>query len=189
MEKLLELYKNVESDFFELDHEKRKAFMKLEFNKPSDIFDRNVITKIPVLSDEFLSWVRASFEYAPRKYKIDLDISFDDMEGYEEEQLKRIFFKNMFLEAKKSLNQRNLKNRIAIGLVATGLISLVSMILLLALWENGGLGKEVVSYVFDIATTVTLWEALTILIVENQEKRNLTKNLVKKYDSISFHKK
>ena len=146
-------------------------------------------SKIPILSDDFVEWVTSSFEYTPSKYKIDLDISFNDMEGYDEEQLKEIFFKNMMLEARKTLNQTNVKNKIAVGLIISGLISLISMILLLSLWNNGGVLKEIVSYIFDVATTVTFWEAMTILIVENREKRNLTKNLAKKYDSIRFHKK
>ena len=188
MIKLAEDFKNIENDFFELDHENKKAHMKLSFSKPSDIFDVNSITKLPVLCDDFNDWIKASFEYAPRKYKIDLDIGFDDMEGYEEEQLKEIFHKNMLLEGKKNLKQTALKNKIALGLVITGLISLIAMILLLSLWKDGGVAKEIVSYVFDIATTVTFWEAMTILIVENKEKRDLTKNFIRKYDSITFHK-
>ena len=189
MIKLAEDFKNIENDFFELDHENKKAHMKLSFSKPSDIFDVNSITKLPVLSDDFNDWIKSSFEYAPRKYKIDLDIGFDDMEGYEEEQLKEIFHKNMLLEGKKNLKQTALKNKIALGLVITGLISLIAMILLLSLWKDGDVAKEIVSYVFDIATTVTFWEAMTILIVENKEKRDLTKNFIRKYDSITFHKK
>lgn len=189
MAKLTTAFKNIENEFFELDHENKKAHMKLEFSKPSDIFDANSITKIPVLSDDFNDWIKASFEYAPRKYKIDLDIGFDDLEGYKEEEIQDIFQKNMMLEGKKSLKQTALKNKIAIGLVITGLISLISMILLLGLWKDGGVVKEIVSYIFDIATTVTFWEAMTILIVENKEKRNLAKNFIRKYDSIKFHKK
>ena len=182
-------YRNIEDEFFDLDHANKKALMKLEFNRPSDIFDKNAVTKLPVLSDDFLDWVRASFEYAPRNYKIDLDIAFTEMEGYSEEQLRDIFFKNMLLEGKKSLQTTHVKNVIALGLAITGLVLLVSMILLMSLWKDGGIAKEIVSYIFDIATTVTFWEAMTIWIVENKEKRELTGNLVRKYDSITFHEK
>lgn len=182
-------YRNIEDEFFDLDHANKKALMKLEFNRPSDIFDKNAVTKLPVLSDDFLDWVRASFEYAPRNYKIDLDIAFTEMEGYSEEQLRDIFFKNMLLEGKKSLQTTHVKNVIALGLAITGLVLLVSMILLMSLWKDGGIAKEIVSYIFDIATTVTFWEAMTIWIVENKEKRELTGNLIRKYDSITFREK
>ena len=41
----------------------------------------------------------------------------------------------------------------------------------------------------DIGTTVTFWEALTILIVENKEKSDITMNLIKRYGNINFHQK
>lgn len=189
MIKLAREFNNIENNFFELDHENKIAHMKLEFSKPSEIFDTNSITKTPVLSDDFNEWIKAAFEYAPRKYKICLDISFDDMENYSEEYLRDIFYKNMMLEGKKVFNKVGIKNKIAIGLLITGFILLVSMILSLSLWKDGGIAKEIISYIFDIATTVTFWEALTILIVENKEKRDLTKNYIKKFESIVFHKK
>ena len=55
--------------------------------------------------------------------------------------------------------------------------------------KDGGTAKDVVSYVLDIATTVVLWKAMTILIAENIEKRKMTTALIKKFDAISFHKK
>lgn len=63
------------------------------FASPKEIFDTNAMTKIPVLSDGFLDWIRVAFDYAPNKYRIDLDIGFDDMGGYDEGQLSEIFKK------------------------------------------------------------------------------------------------
>lgn len=187
MAELIENFNNIENEFFELDHEKKIALMRLNFDKPSDIFDTNAITKIPVLSDDFIDWVKASFEYAPKKYTIDLDVSFKDMEGYSEEELKSIFFKNMILESKKAFKNISLKNKIAISLIIIGVTLLVGMILLLSLWKDGGTLKEVISYVLDIASTVTIWEAMNILIVENKERRTYYKNLIKRYGDIKFH--
>lgn len=187
MAELIENFNNIENEFFELDHEKKIALMRLNFDKPSDIFDTNAITKLPVLSDDFIDWVKASFEYAPNKYTIDLDVSFKDMEGYSEEELKSIFFKNMMLESKKAVKKTSLKNKIAISLIIIGVTLLVGMILLLSLWKDGGTLKEVISYVLDIAATVTIWEAMNILIVENKERRAYYKNLIKRYGDIKFH--
>ncbi len=189
MANIVKEFTGIEKEFFDLDENNKLAHMKLEFAKPSDIFDRNAITKIPVLSDDFLEWVISSFQYAPRGYKIALDIAFDDLEGYQEQELKDIFVKNMMLESKKSFRDSALKGKIAIGLATVGLIGLVSMILLMSLWSDGGIVKEIFSYIFDIAVTVTLWEALTILLVENLEKRKLRDDFIKRYQSIMFHQK
>jgi len=185
---LLDLYKDIENEFFELDHEKKIALMKLHFSKVSDIFDTNSLTKQPIMSDDFLDWIKSAFDYAPKKYKIDIDISFDDLEDYSEEELEKLFLKNVFLEAKKSGRDMIAKNKIALNLIILGLIFLVTMILITSLWKDGGVIKEIISYIMDIACTVTIWEALTILIIDNKEKREYSKNLMKKFDKIIFHK-
>lgn len=185
---LLNLYKDIENEFFELDHEKKIALMKLHFSKVSDIFDTNSLTKQPIMSDDFLDWIKSAFDYAPKKYKIDIDISFDDLEDYSEEELEKLFLKNVFLEVKKSGRDMIAKNKIALNLIVLGLIFLVTMILITSLWKDGGVIKEIISYIMDIACTVTIWEALTILIIDNKEKREYRKNLMKKFDKIIFHK-
>ncbi len=187
--KLLQEYRDVESEFFDVDQKRKKVCMKLEFKEPKDIFDTNAITKLPVLSDDFMDWLGTSFKYAPKNYKIDIDVSFDNMDGFNEEKLKDVFFKNMVLEAKKAMNRKRLKNRIAIILVCIGLAFLIPMLLLLGLWQNGGVAKDIVSYILDIAATVTIWEALTILIVENSEHTHIVKRMIERFDSISFHQK
>ena len=158
--------------------------MKLHFASPQEIFDTNAMTKIPVLSDDFLDWIRAAFDYAPNKYRIDLDISFDDMEGNNEERLSEIFKKNILLESRKSMNDKGIQNRLAIKLLSVGLVLLVGMILMRCFWKGGGAAEEVIGYVFDIATTVTIWEAMTILLVHNQSVRAYRWNLLKRFSSI-----
>lgn len=189
MKNRLNEFINVENEFYELDQENKKAIMRLEFNKVSDIFDMSLITKTPMLNDVFSDWVKCSFEYAPRKYKIDLDISFSDMEGYTSEEMKDIFLKNVYLEAKKTLRNVSLKNNIAYGLIVLGVLFFIAMMLINNLVKDGGIFKDIICYIMDIATTVTFWEALTILIVETKEKGDLGRNLMKRFDSINFHLK
>ena len=55
MANLYDEFKTIEEEFFDLDKQNKKAKMKLEFARPSDLFDNIAITKIPVLTDEFLS--------------------------------------------------------------------------------------------------------------------------------------
>ena len=163
--------------------------MKLEFESPIEIFDKNSITKTPVFNDELTEWMQAAFEYAPRGYKINLDVAFNDMGEYTSEDLKSFFLKNTALEFKRSQRKMNLKNKIAFVLIGLGLVLLIALLLVTALWKDGGTAKEIFTYVFDIATTVTFWEALTILVVENTERRNYMGSLLKKFKNIEFHKK
>lgn len=179
-------FKQIEKDFFLHDDENKRIFFKLHFSSPESIIDTNAITEIPMLSDDFIGWVKESLEYTPKKYKIDLTIEFDDMGKYTEEELKNIFFKNIVLEAKKKLRSISVKNKIALGLIIFGIISLIAMIIMNYFWHTEDIGKQIVSYVFDILTTVSIWEAITIFIVENKEGIDTYKHLAKKFDSISF---
>ena len=179
---------NIEDEFFILDKESKLAIMKLEFDSPKDIFDSNAITKIPILNDDFIDWISASFEYAPNNYKISLDISFKEMNGYNSQELHDIFIKNLTLEAKKGFKKTRRKNSLAYSLMVIGLIFLIGLILINTLWKDDNVFKTILIYISDIATTVTFWEALIILIVENKEKTNHIRNLIKRYSSIDFHK-
>jgi len=180
---------NIEEDFFDLDKENKIAHMKLEFDNPDSIFDKNSLTKIPIFTDDFIERIQAAFEYTPRGYKIDLDIAFADMDTYSEEDLKNYFTKNTLLEMQRSQRKMNTKKIIAWALVIMGVISLIFLLLFTTLWSNEGAVKDVFIYIFDIATTVTFWEALTILVVENTERNAYLKSLKKKFHSIKFHKK
>ena len=189
MNKIVDEIKNINKEFFDVDEEKKEVSVVLEYEKPSDIFDQKAITKIPMLSDDFVSWLQESFEYAPRDHKINLDIAFDDMDGYSEEELQNILKKNLLLEAHRMLKATSLKNRIAFILVGIGIVAFIAMLIITNLWIDDSVAKQIFSYISDIAVTVTFWEAMTILIVENAEKTNYYNNLRKGYNRITFHKK
>jgi len=189
MKKQFKEFLDIENDFYELDKDNKLAYMKLEFERPSEIFDKNTISKTPILSSDYIRWVSDSFERAPRGYKINLEILFNDLEEYDNEKLNDIFKRNMVLEFKKSERKANSKNFIAYSLIIIGIIFFVIMILINNLWKNGGILKDIFKYVSDIATTVTFWEAMTILVVENKERRSYMKNLYSRFDNIEFKKK
>lgn len=189
MEANIEKYLNVEEEFFDIDKENRTCNMKLEFDSPDDIFDKNSITKTPMFSDDFSEWLQVAFEYTPRKYNLNLDVTFADMKGYGDSELKGIFMKNIALDFRRIERKSFSKNLVAFSLIGLGLIFFVAMLLISNLWENGGIAKDIFVYISDIATTVTFWEALTILVVENKERRSAMINIAKRFKSIEFHVK
>ena len=176
----------IEGEFFDIDEEKKIATLRFRFDSPEDIMDVNAVTKIPVLSDEFSEWIRYAIVYTPRRVKIDIDVSFVSMNGYTEEQLADIFQKNVRLEAKKIYRENRGKKLLAYGLIGIGLLFFLLMVLLTSVFDTGLVG-EIVGYVSDIATTVAFWEALTILLVENRERRNEALDVMKRFHSIAFH--
>ena len=179
----------IEENFFALDKENKIAHIDLEFGSPKDIFDSNVVGKTPMLNDDFMEWLTTALEYTPRRYKLDLSIHFAEMDGYEEEALTDAFKKNMMLEFIRIERKVHSKNKIAYLLIGLGLAFLLSMILIENLWQGESLARTIFTYVFDIATTVTFWEALTILVVETFERRKEMRFFAKTLNEVTFAKK
>lgn len=179
----------VEREFFDIDDENKRTIFNLEFSSPEDIFDPNLKSGVPALSDDFVEWLKEALEYSPKKYKIDLNVTFDDLGEYTEEELKFIFQKNMMLEYKKMKRNEFSKNRLAYSLIGVGIVLLISTFTILSMWKNIGLIYEIFSYILDIATTVVFWEALTILLVEGRERKFYLKQIITRFDKVVFKKK
>ncbi len=180
---------SIEKSFFDFDEEHRTAKIVLDFEKPGDIFDRNYVTKMPVLSDEFLAWIKSAFDLVSPTYKIDLTIRFDTLEGYTDKELRKVFDDNIELEFKSHFIKKHNRNMMAVGLIVIGLAFFVAMLLINRLWNIESVWKDIVSYVSDIATTVTFWEAMTILIVEQKESTDYLNNLHRRFSDIQFTEK
>lgn len=179
----------VEREFFDIDDENKRTNFNLEFSSLEDIFDPNLKSGVPALSDDFVEWLKEALEYSPKKYKIDLNVTFDDLGEYTEEELKIIFQKNMMLEYKKMKRNEFSKNRLAYSLIGVGIVLLISTFTILSMWKNIGLIYEIFSYILDIATTVVFWEALTILLVEGRERKFYLKQIITRFDKVVFKKK
>lgn len=176
----------IESDFFDVDKSSETAKIELQFDCPDEIFDTNYVVKTPVLSDDFMDWLRSAFTLVSPVYKIVLTVRFKDMQGYKEEELRRIFTKNIELEFKSRYKENRLKNRIAYSLIGIGLVFFLAMLTVNHFWSSESVWKEIFVYISDIATTVTFWEAMTILVVQQRENRAYLKNLATRFSNIRF---
>ena len=180
---------HIDESFFEIDRSSNTAAIVLDFERPEDIFDTTYVSKIPVLSDDFLEWIGSAFELVSPAYNIDLTIRFDDMGDYSEKELSEIFDKNIDLEFKRKFTANSKRNLIAYSLMGVGVVFFMFMLIINHLWESESIWKEIFSYISDIATTVTFWEAMTILVVEQKENRAYMKNLRTRFSAIRFIQK
>jgi hypothetical protein len=53
-------------------------------------------------------------------------------------------------------------------------------------WPDGGLMHDIFFYISDITATVTIWDALGILLLENRDTRLHLLNLSSRFSSIRF---
>ena len=176
----------IDEQFFGIDKERDVAKFELLFDSPQDIFDENTITRKPVLNDDFMDLISSAFTLISSKYKIDLTVKFRDMGEYSEEELSGIFLDNIELQFRSKLAEHRQENRIGRGLIGIGVGCLLLMLLIENLWEGDSLWKDVFVYVSDIATTVTIWEAMTIFLVERREKRSYLIKLASRFSTIRF---
>ena len=189
MRKIIKDPGQIVKDFFDIDEAAETAKVRLHFDSPKEIFDVNCMSKTPIFSDDFDEWLQSAFVMIPSKYKLALDITFDDMDGYTSEQLDDIFKKNLSLSVSTLLHSVRFRDGIAIGLIAAGIVSFIVMMLAGRLWDNESFWHDVFFYIFNIATTVLFWEAAGILFVETREHRRTVKAYRERFESISFSKK
>ena len=178
----------IQHDFFDLDPENKIAVIPMKFEKPGDIFSQNLLSGTPVLAGEFMDFLLHAYDLVSRRYKLDLVISFDDMEGYDEQRLADIFRKNIMLESRIRYRQQTRQNRLGIVLCGTGLLFILLMTFLGRVWPEEGTFRDIVFYILDIMAMVPFWGAMEIFLIDGNEQKAARINLQKRFHAISFRR-
>ena len=181
--------REIHKEFFELDEDESIAHIQMEYENPSEIFDQNILTKIPRMSIDFIDMVIGAFELVPNKFKLDILVRFDDMEGYSRDELEEIYRKNIMLEIGILKRREDGQNKLALTLCALGLIFFFVSIYVGSVWTDGGTAADIVAFVLDILATVPFWGATEIFVVDGNEKRQTASNLAKRFHKITFEEK
>ena len=182
----LKEWERIDDTFFEIDEEEKIAKIVLKYEKPEDILDRTCVSEIPLLRLETLGYFRNIFGKVSPKYKVDLTLRFDDFSDYTEEQLVDILKKNMAIELKSRMSASRSRDKLAYGFIAAGVLSFLLMFLVRCVWNSETVWNELFFYLFDIITTVSLYQAVTILGLERKEKLAVVKNLHDSFSAIHF---
>lgn len=182
-------HQDVESLFFGFDEENKIAYIQRDFEKPGDILDLNTVTKTPVMDRAFIEWLASLFDYVPRKYKLDIHVCFNDLEGFSEEALSEICRRNILLERNIQNRNANRQNTLSLILCGGGFLIILFYFSLLFIWTNGGVLKEIIMFILEIFATVPFWGAADIFFVQNSEQRKIVHGFKKRFHAISFSKK
>ena len=180
---------SVHDDFFQLDRQQKLARIDMEFNTPSEIFSPVVQSGIPMMSEDFLAQLFNAFDYIPDRYKLDISVTFRDLEGYSEERLNEIFRKNIMLALRTLVQKTRRQNRLVLILCLIGLVFILLSAWLNRLWTDEGTGKDIVFFILDIVATVPFWGAMDIYLVDGSRRRKTAANIRKRFNSITFHRK
>jgi hypothetical protein len=189
MGKILEEYKNIDKEFFDLDEENRIADVCYQYGSPDDIFDYSIRSRIPILSEDFVERINQAFEMTSNLYKLNFRIFFDSMGDYNEEELSEITHKNFVFLRELHSQQIKKQNNLALMLCAAGVFFILLSIAVNNLWTQDSLLRQIVWFVLDIASTVPFWSAADIYLTTGTERRKMVSDLRLRFNGISFEEK
>lgn len=113
-----------------------------------------------MINDDFISEFYNALDYIPQKFKIDVEVTFDDLDGWAEENLKKIIEKNMLLRAKVHRENYISRNKLAGSLCVCGIVFILLSIMISRVWADDSFWKDFALYILDIIATVPFWGAM-----------------------------
>ena len=181
-------WKQIEHNFFEVDEKEKIAKIVLLYHSPEDLFDLSCATKTPLLKRDTMANILNVFGLVPPKYKVDLTLRLDDFGPYTEETLISTLVKNFDLGLKGEEASLKKRDKQACGFLIAGILSYLLMFMSRWFLGEETVWRELFFYLFDIITTVSLYEAMTILTLEKREKLSEIKNLHDKFSAVHFER-
>lgn len=179
----------IEEEFFPLDRQTRAATFRLTYKSPDEIVDPNHATTQPMLTQDFLLTMEEAFDLIPEKYKVKIDVAFDDLAGWDPAELSDICRCNLLLRTKMYYQKARSHNLLAGCMCIVSLFFIILSALLSRVWNDGGFLNSVVFFFLDIVATVPFWCATEIYFVDNKEHRRRAAGLVRRYEMTVFHQK
>ncbi|MBP0986166.1 MAG: hypothetical protein J6P39_04070 [Oscillospiraceae bacterium] len=138
------------------------------------------------MNADFVDSIKDTLKMIPMKYRIDLTVRFSDPDGWNEEMLTDILRKNLRLQVGKASREVRRKDLIAVLLIVIGAVFFALRMLVHGVWGRDSFLNDLLYYVADLATTVTMYEALTILLLQQGEFRIDLRNIERRISSVRF---
>lgn len=138
------------------------------------------------MSAEFVDSIKDTLKMIPMKYKIDLTVRFSDPDGCSEQMLTDILRQNLRLDVGKASREIQRKDLIAALLILAGAVFFAVMMLVHSVWGRDTFLNDLLYYVADLATKVTIYEALSILLLQQGEFRLDLNNIERRISSVRF---
>jgi len=152
--------------YYNLDEKNKTATIKLKYDKVSDILDNSLDSNEYKISDGTVENIITHTKHIPKKYRIRLDLKFNDFENCNKYKLLESF--NDVLEINNYQRQRLTKIKyIKVGfLILTGIMLLFFLTYAKISKLFGDNPRDsITSEVIDIVAWVFIWEAVTVMFL------------------------
>lgn len=177
--------------YYVVDNDKKIINIDLHYPKSSDILLNNEGNiNYPLFKNEILETVNNSIERTPKDYKVNIIFDIEDYENYKPKQIIESFNDTLELGQYSARRGKQLKNLIASILILVGIILLFFMIIgKNNNWFEEGIKSDIISEVIDIAAWVFIWEAVTMIFLEQPEQNKFALKIRRKVVQITMLKK
>lgn len=177
--------------YYNIDNDKKIINIDLHYQKTSDILLTNEGNNdYPLFRNEIIETINNSIERTPRDYKANIILDIEDYENYKPKQIIESFNDTLELGQYSARRGKQLKNLIASILILVGIILLFFMIIgKNNNWFEEGIKSDIISEVIDIAAWVFIWEAVTMIFLEQPEQNKFALKIRRKVVQITMLKK
>lgn len=177
--------------YYVVDNDKKIINIDLHYPKSSDILLNNEGNiNYPLFKNEILETINNSIERTPKDYKVNIIFDIEDYENYKPKQIIESFNDTLELGQYSARRGKQLKNLIASILILVGIILLFFMIIgKNNNWFEEGIKSDIISEVIDIAAWVFIWEAVTMIFLEQPEQNKFALKIRRKVVQITMLKK
>ena len=176
------------SKYYEIDHENKVIKMELQYEKASDLFEMDVVTKgTPKFKTEILARISELLESVPASYHVDFAIKVDDYEGLKVENVVESFKDQleMFNFQIYKVKSGRLLTAVILALVSVGILFVRQFLLNQGVIDDSILLTEML----DISAWVFLWEGVSTLFLRSDEYRDVSFRIIDHLQSFSLYDK
>ena len=179
--------------YFQIDQEKRLVYVKLRYDKASDVLEENFGEEgCGMFKNSVLESVGQIYSHIPMEFRAEIELYIGDYEGYDPKVILTRF--NEALELNNYQSQRDKKRRWlrASLLILAGVAILALMgIGVSQHWfgEDGSESASLWTEVLDIAGWVFIWEAVTISFLSPSALGVLGVKILSRTNGIRLYKK
>lgn len=171
--------------YYDIDVENRVIYLELHYEKVSDVLANEVTYKDhPHFTDDIIGKVTEIIETFPYGFDVDLSLKFDDYEGFDPDVLLTSFKDSLLMYHFSSFKQKRYTWLISGLMIVIGVALCAFRLFIIG--HNWTTDDGIVQEIIDIAAWVFIWEAVSLIFIEESDKSNISKNIIPLFSNISF---
>lgn len=176
---------------FNVDEEKKLVDLTLNYETASEVLITNLDTKVPTFDRDKFGRIKEIISEFPNDYKVNLDITIQDYEGYKPEEMLEGFNDAVELTIYSGNKDNRIKWLKTIFLMIAGILVLFFIANgIIQSWAGiSATAAEVLREVLDISAWVFVWQAVSLAFLTPSEDRIISTTLKYRLNNVILRDK